>query len=92
MVELTQEQVKGRQELAEMELEKYNFITQDKLSFRSQKGISEAIVEDLSKQKDEPKWMLDLRLKALKHFLTRIKKLNKKQHGIFCEVDERKCF
>ncbi|MDO8428190.1 MAG: SufD family Fe-S cluster assembly protein [Candidatus Diapherotrites archaeon] len=71
MVELTQEQVKGRQELAEMELEKYNFITQDKLSFRSQKGISEAIVEDLSKQKDEPKWMLDLRLKALKHFLER---------------------
>jgi len=34
-----------------------------------QKGINEKIVRSISEKKDEPSWMLDLRLKALKVFL-----------------------
>ena len=31
-------------------------------------GLSEEIVKELSKEKDEPEWVLDIRLKALKLF------------------------
>ena len=36
--------------------------------FKSEKGLSEKIVEQISSWKNEPKWMLDFRKKALKHF------------------------
>ncbi len=32
------------------------------------KGISESLVREISKDKNEPKWLLDIRLKALKKF------------------------
>jgi Fe-S cluster assembly protein SufB len=34
------------------------------------KGLSEEIVRFISKKKNEPEWMLDLRLKAYRHWLT----------------------
>ncbi|WP_027124145.1 Fe-S cluster assembly protein SufB [Mycoplasmoides pirum] len=37
--------------------------------FKTKQGISEKIVREISKFKNEPKWMLDIRLKALKIFL-----------------------
>ncbi len=34
----------------------------------AQRGLSEAVVRDISSKKDEPEWMLDYRLKALRLF------------------------
>ncbi|MGF0039964.1 Fe-S cluster assembly protein SufB [Peptoniphilaceae bacterium SGI.131] len=34
----------------------------------SEKGLNEAIVRDISNEKKEPEWMLNIRLKGLKHF------------------------
>jgi Fe-S cluster assembly protein SufB len=45
---------------------KYHFITEDEPVFRSGRGLNEKVVREISAQKDEPEWMLDLRLKALK--------------------------
>lgn len=39
--------------------------------FKSGKGLNEEIVRKISAIKEEPKWMLDFRLKAYKHFITR---------------------
>lgn len=39
--------------------------------FKSGKGLDEEIVRKISALKEEPKWMLEFRLKAYKHFITR---------------------
>jgi len=36
--------------------------------FKSQRGLSEEVVRQISHHKQEPEWMLEFRLKALKHF------------------------
>lgn len=38
--------------------------------FDTGRGLSEEIIKAISKRKDEPEWMLDIRLKAYKKFLT----------------------
>jgi Fe-S cluster assembly protein SufB len=40
----------------------------DKYSFISKPGLSKRVVEELSHIKEEPEWMLDIRLKALEQF------------------------
>src|SRR3989454_5533516 len=40
----------------------------DNSGFEPKRGLSEAVVEEISRLKDEPEWMLKARLKALKHF------------------------
>lgn len=40
----------------------------DTYSYKAQKGLSEAVVREISAQKKEPKWMLDTRLTALKEY------------------------
>jgi Fe-S cluster assembly protein SufB len=45
---------------------KYGFITEDKAVFRARPGLDEQIVRDISAHKNEPEWMLEFRLKALK--------------------------
>ncbi|HEX6641747.1 MAG TPA: Fe-S cluster assembly protein SufB [Thermoanaerobaculia bacterium] len=45
---------------------KYGFVTEGKPVFKAQKGLSEDIVRQISAHKDEPEWMLNFRLKALK--------------------------
>jgi Fe-S cluster assembly protein SufB len=40
----------------------------DKYAFRTEKGLSEKVVREISKQKEEPEWMLQKRLEALKIF------------------------
>jgi Fe-S cluster assembly protein SufB len=47
---------------------KYHFITEDKPVFKARPGLSEEIVRQISAHKDEPEWMLEFRLKALKTF------------------------
>jgi len=45
---------------------RYDFITDSKPIFKAQRGLSEEIVRQISAHKDEPEWMLNFRLKALK--------------------------
>ncbi|MFA5236218.1 MAG: Fe-S cluster assembly protein SufB, partial [Bacilli bacterium] len=47
----------------------YGFRDDDISVYKTKKGLSEAVVVDISKQKGEPDWMLQFRLKALKIFL-----------------------
>lgn len=47
---------------------KYGFITDSKSVFQTKKGISKEIVKEISAIKGEPKWMLDIRLKAFQVF------------------------
>src|SRR3989304_1919121 len=47
---------------------KYGFSDPDTFVFKAHRGLSEEVVEQISYMKSEPQWMLDYRLKALKHF------------------------
>jgi Fe-S cluster assembly protein SufB len=44
---------------------KYGFVDEEKHVFRTQRGLSEEVVRQISAHKDEPEWMLAFRLKAL---------------------------
>jgi Fe-S cluster assembly protein SufB len=50
---------------------KYGFHDPENYTFKSQKGLSREVVENISRMKDEPQWMLEFRLKGLEHFLKR---------------------
>ena len=43
----------------------YNFKNPDEYEYKINKGLTAEIVREISKQKNEPKWVLDIRLKAL---------------------------
>ncbi|MEB1808628.1 MAG: Fe-S cluster assembly protein SufB [Bacillaceae bacterium] len=47
---------------------KYGFRDKDVSIFRSKKGLTREIVEEISRMKNEPQWMLDFRLKSLEMF------------------------
>ncbi|MEK6968588.1 MAG: Fe-S cluster assembly protein SufB [Nanoarchaeota archaeon] len=51
--------------------EKYGFHDEEASLFRTEKGLSEAVVRQISKIKNEPEWMLNIRLKALKAFTSK---------------------
>ena len=46
----------------------YDVIDEDNYEFKMQKGLSREIVEEKKKKKNEPDWMLDIRLKALEMY------------------------
>ena len=48
---------------------KYGFKNEDVSILKTDKGLNEDIVREISKLKNEPEWMLEFRLKSLKHFL-----------------------
>ncbi|NNF57359.1 MAG: Fe-S cluster assembly protein SufB, partial [Rhodothermaceae bacterium] len=48
---------------------KYGFVT-DVESEKAPKGLSEDTIRFISAQKNEPEWLLETRLKALRHFFT----------------------
>ncbi len=50
---------------------KYGFRDPEKFSFKSDRGLNESLIRQISKLKKEPVWMLEFRLKAYKHFLER---------------------
>ena len=50
---------------------KYGFSDPDVHVFKTGKGLSKEVVEQISAQKDEPEWMLEFRLRALDHFMKR---------------------
>ena len=45
---------------------KYDFVTDAEPVYRARKGLSEEVVREISAHKEEPEWVLDSRLKALK--------------------------
>ena len=50
---------------------KYGFHTTDEPTFSTGRGLTREVVETISAQKSEPAWMLERRLEAYEHFLTR---------------------
>ncbi len=47
---------------------KYGFRDKDVSIFRSERGLTKEIVEEISRMKEEPEWMLEFRLKSLEQF------------------------
>ena len=50
---------------------KYGFHDAENYVFKSQRGLSKEVVENISRMKREPQWMLDFRLRGLEHFKAR---------------------
>ena len=48
--------------------EKYEFKDKDVSLFKTERGLTEETVREISKIKNEPEWMLDFRLKSLDEF------------------------
>ncbi len=46
---------------------KYGFHDPENYVFKSERGLNREVVENISRMKGEPQWMLDFRLKALEH-------------------------
>ncbi len=60
------------QTLVEVKRDNYDHFNPEKLSFKSEVGvINEALVREISRQKGEPEWMLNIRLKGLNSFLSK---------------------
>ena len=51
-----------------LDYSKYDFKDKEDYLFKSPKGLTEDIVRAISNKKQEPKWMLDYRLKAFETF------------------------
>jgi Fe-S cluster assembly protein SufB len=49
----------------------YGFSDPDESIFKTRKGLDREVVEQISRMKGEPDWMLEFRLKALDHFMAR---------------------
>jgi Fe-S cluster assembly protein SufB len=50
---------------------KYHFVDEEKHVFRTQPGLTEEVVRQISAQKEEPEWMLEARLKALEIYFSK---------------------
>ena len=57
-----------KQDFAGLDNYKFGFHDDIKPVYKSPRGLSREIVEEISRQKDEPQWMLDFRLEALDQF------------------------
>ena len=51
--------------------ERFGFHDAENYLYKAPKGLTRELVEKISEFKDEPRWMLDFRLKSLDHFLAR---------------------
>src|SRR6056297_2451901 len=47
---------------------RFDFRNPERYSYKSLPGLNEKIIHEISEQKNEPKWMTQLRLKSLKIF------------------------
>ncbi|MCP4360509.1 MAG: Fe-S cluster assembly protein SufB [Chloroflexi bacterium] len=50
---------------------KYGFVDVEDYVFKAEKGLNEEMIRAMSLGKEEPEWMLDIRMKAYQHFLER---------------------
>ncbi|HEV2167127.1 MAG TPA: SufD family Fe-S cluster assembly protein, partial [Thermoplasmata archaeon] len=58
-------------EVTPLDYTRYDFKDPETYKFRTLRGLSRSIVEQISKLKNEPAWMLEYRLRAFQHFLDR---------------------
>src|SRR5215813_13636445 len=61
-------QLTQQEQLAALGKYSYGWSDSDVAGAAAQRGLSEAVVRDISAKKNEPQWMLDLRLKGLRLF------------------------
>src|SRR5688572_13005694 len=62
------EQMTQAEQLAVLGNYEYGWADSDVAGAAAQRGLNEAVVRDISAKKNEPAWMLDLRLKGLRLF------------------------
>ena len=65
---MTDQIVTQEEHLAALGKYEYGWADADIAGASAQRGLSEAVVRDISAKKNEPQWMLDLRLKGLRLF------------------------
>lgn len=65
---MTDQIVTQEEHLAALGRYEYGWADADVAGAAAQRGLSEAVVRDISAKKNEPQWMLDLRLKGLRLF------------------------
>ena len=63
-ISFSEQQINGIDNLDKIE-DFYNFKNSDNYDYKIKNGLSKEIVEEISKRKNEPQWMLDIRVKAL---------------------------
>ena len=56
------------QQIEQLSRYKFGWADTDVAGAAAKRGLSEAVVRDISAKKSEPEWMLDLRLKGLRLF------------------------
>src|SRR3989344_4642428 len=61
----------NQEQAFEKDYSRYGFHDKEDNLFKSGKGLSEDLVRQISKMKNEPEWMLTFRLKSLKEFYSR---------------------
>ncbi|MBI3026949.1 Fe-S cluster assembly protein SufB [Candidatus Woesearchaeota archaeon] len=59
------------EQVFEKDYSKYGFHDKEEYVFKAKRGLSKEIVEEISKIKNEPEWMLKFRLKSLEEFYKR---------------------
>ena len=67
-MELNVIQESNKKENLEINRENYDHYNEEKLVFKAEPGVTEELVRQISKDKNEPDWMLDIRLKGLEIF------------------------
>ena len=60
--------MKKKTNIEELDRGIYDIIEDVEISKKLDKGLTEEIVREISKEKDEPEWMLEIRLRALKKY------------------------
>ena len=55
--------------IEEMDRGIYDVKNEDNFSFKSDKGLTKEIIETISEEKNEAKWMKDFRLKSLEFII-----------------------
>ena len=58
----------SKTQVDEIDRNLYDIKDKDNYEFKIKKGLSKEIVEEISKMKNEPDWMLKIRLKALETY------------------------
>jgi Fe-S cluster assembly protein SufB len=57
------------QDTVEVNRENYDHFNEERLKYKAEPGINEAVVRQISKDKNEPDWMLEKRLEGLRVYL-----------------------
>ncbi len=82
----------------DVDLTKYAFRDPEQYVFKSPKGLNEEIVRQISWMKEEPEWMLEIRLKALEIYKKKpvptwggdLSELNEQEIHYYVRPDEKK--